>query len=163
MKNAPTNLRNLKSKVDKLDVDKLILVPDDLSKLSDVVKNDVAKEDLYNTKIKNIEGKITDITNLSTNTTLNAKINEVKSEIPNITNLATTAALNAKINEVKDKIFSITNLATATALTVVENKISNVSNLVQKTGYNTKISETKNKITTDDDHDEIWVLKNLIS
>ena len=38
LKNVPTNLNNLKSKVDKLDVDKLVLIPADLSKLSDVVK-----------------------------------------------------------------------------------------------------------------------------
>ena len=49
-------------------------VPVDLIKLSDVVKNDVVKRDLYNAKIKNIEGKITDITNLATNTLVNAKI-----------------------------------------------------------------------------------------
>ena len=34
-----TNLGNLKTKVDKLDIDKLVPVPVDLSKLSDVVKN----------------------------------------------------------------------------------------------------------------------------
>ena len=39
MKNAPTYLRNLKSKVDKLDVDKLVPGPVDLNKLSDVVIN----------------------------------------------------------------------------------------------------------------------------
>ena len=33
-----TNLANLKTEVDKLDVDKLVAVPVDLSKLSDVVK-----------------------------------------------------------------------------------------------------------------------------
>ena len=33
-----TNLANLKSEVDKLDIDKLALVPVDLSELSDVVK-----------------------------------------------------------------------------------------------------------------------------
>ena len=38
MKNVPTNVSNLKNKVDKLDVDKLVPVPVDLSKLSDVVK-----------------------------------------------------------------------------------------------------------------------------
>ena len=37
---------------------------------------------MYNDKIKDIEDKITDITNLATNTTLNTKINEVKNEIP---------------------------------------------------------------------------------
>ena len=47
LKNLPTNLRNLKSKIDKLGVDKLGPVPVDLSKLSDVVKNDVVKNDIY--------------------------------------------------------------------------------------------------------------------
>ena len=42
-----TNLANLKTKVDKLDIDKLVPVPVDLSKLSDVVKNDVVKKDVY--------------------------------------------------------------------------------------------------------------------
>ena len=37
------NLANLKTEVDKLDIDKLAPVPADLSKLSDVVKNDVVK------------------------------------------------------------------------------------------------------------------------
>ena len=36
-----TNLANLKTEVDKLDIDKLVPIPVDLSKLSDVVKNDV--------------------------------------------------------------------------------------------------------------------------
>ena len=84
-KNLPTDLNNLKSKVDKLDVDKLVPAPVDLSKLSDVVKKDVAKKDVYDTKIKNIENKIPDITNLATNASLNFKINEVKGEIPNVT------------------------------------------------------------------------------
>ena len=43
---------------------------------------------VYNAKIKNIEDKIPDITNLATKTTLNAKTNEVKGEIPSITDLA---------------------------------------------------------------------------
>ena len=93
LKNVPTNLNNLESKLDKLDVDKLVPAPVDLSKLSDVVKNDVVKKDVSNAKIKNIEDKIPNITNLASNASLNAKINEVKGEIPNITNLTTTTAL----------------------------------------------------------------------
>ena len=42
----------MKSKVDKLDLDKLVPVPVDLSKISNVVKNVVVKKDLYNAKIK---------------------------------------------------------------------------------------------------------------
>ena len=52
-------------------------------------------KNMSDAKIKNIEDKIPDITNIATNTTLNAKINEVKNQVPNITNLATTTALTA--------------------------------------------------------------------
>ena len=99
----------LKSKVDKLDIGKLETTPVNLSKLSNVVKRAVVKKDEYNAKIKNIEDKIPDITNLATKTTPNANTNKVKTEIPSINNLDTT-----------------------TAITAVKNKIPNVSNLVKK-------------------------------
>ena len=41
------NLPNTKTEVDELDIDKLTPVPVDLSKLSDVVKNDVVKKIVY--------------------------------------------------------------------------------------------------------------------
>ena len=41
------NLANLKTEVDKLDIEKLAPVPVDLSKLSDVVKKDVVKKAVY--------------------------------------------------------------------------------------------------------------------
>ena len=63
----------MKRKVEKIDVYKLVPVPVDLNKLSDVVKNDIVKKDVYNAKIKDIEDKIPDIANLASNTTLNAK------------------------------------------------------------------------------------------
>ena len=53
-----TNLANLKTEVDKLDIDKLAPVPIDLSKLSDVVKEDVVKKSLYDklaAKVNNID------------------------------------------------------------------------------------------------------------
>ena len=40
-----TNLASLTTEVDKLDIDKLVPVPVDLSKLNDVVKNDFVKKD----------------------------------------------------------------------------------------------------------------------
>ena len=120
----------MKSKVDKLDIDKLVPVPIDLSKLSNVVKNEVVKRTEYNPKIKNIKDKIPDISNLATKTILNTKINEVKTKIPSISGLATTSALIA-----------------------VENKIPNVSNLVKKTDYDTKVNEIEKKIT-DHKHDK---------
>ena len=44
---SKTSLASLKTEVDKLDIDKLVPVPVGLSKLSDVVKNDVAKRTEY--------------------------------------------------------------------------------------------------------------------
>ena len=73
LKSLPNNLSNLKNKVDKLDIDKLKPVPVDLSKLSNVVKNEVVKKTEYNSKIKSIEDKIPDISNLATKTNLNTK------------------------------------------------------------------------------------------
>ena len=42
-----TNLASLKTEVGKLDIDKLVPVPIDSSKLSDVVENDVVKKDIF--------------------------------------------------------------------------------------------------------------------
>ena len=53
-----TNLSSLKIEVDKLDIDQLVPVPTDLSKLSNVVKNDVIKKVVYNklvAKVDNID------------------------------------------------------------------------------------------------------------
>ena len=53
-----SNLDNLKTEVDKLDIDKIVPVPVDLSKLSGVAKNDVFKKDVYDklvTKVNNID------------------------------------------------------------------------------------------------------------
>ena len=43
LENVPTGLNSFKSRVNKLDADKLVPVPVDLSKLNYVVKNDVLK------------------------------------------------------------------------------------------------------------------------
>ena len=53
-----SSLASLKIEVDKLDIDKLASVPLDLSKLSDVVKNDVVKKTVYDkvvAKVNNID------------------------------------------------------------------------------------------------------------
>ena len=56
----------------KLDIVQLKTTRVNLSKLSNVIKNDVVKKDVYNARIKNIEDKIPDITNLAIKTALNA-------------------------------------------------------------------------------------------
>ena len=55
---SKANLASLRTEVDKLDIDKLMPVPNDLDKLSTVVKNDVVKKTEYNklvTKVDNID------------------------------------------------------------------------------------------------------------
>ena len=57
-KNVASNFNNLKSKVDiELDIDKLVPVPVDLSKLSDAVKNDVVTKDGYMLRLKMLKIK----------------------------------------------------------------------------------------------------------
>ena len=51
-----TNLASFTTKVDKLDIDGLVPVPVDLSKLSDVVKNNVIKKDVYDKLVAKVNG-----------------------------------------------------------------------------------------------------------
>ena len=50
-----TNLANLKTEVDKLDIDKLVPIPVDLSKLRNVVKNDIVKKAVYNKLVAKVD------------------------------------------------------------------------------------------------------------
>ena len=80
-----TNLATLKTEVDKLDIDKLVPVPVDLSKLSDVVKNDVVKKDVYDklvTKVNNI-----DTSGFVLKTKYDTDKSELKNKIPDTSGL----------------------------------------------------------------------------
>ena len=80
-----TNLSSLKTEVDKLDIDKLVPIPNDLSKLSNVVKNEVVEKTEYNklvTKVNNI-----DTSNFVLKTNYNTKITELENKIPDTSNL----------------------------------------------------------------------------
>ena len=91
-----TNLANLKTKVDKLDIDKLKPVPTDLSKLSNVVKNDVVKKADYNklvTKVGNID---------TSGFVLKTKYHTYKSELENkIPDTSGLVGYNTKITEIE--------------------------------------------------------------
>ena len=107
-----TNLANLKTKVDKLDIDKLVPVPVDLHKLSYEVKNDVVKKTVYDksvAKVNNID---------TSGFVLNTDKLELKNKIPDVTDFVK----KAKLTESENKIPDISNLATKTALTTVEKK-----------------------------------------
>ena len=86
-----TNLANLKTEVDKLDIDKLVPVPTDLSKLSNVVKNDVVKKTVYDklvTKVNNI-----DTNNFVLKTKYDTDKTELENKIPNVTDFVKKAKL----------------------------------------------------------------------
>ena len=135
-----TNLANLKTEVDKLGIYKLVPIPVDLSKLSDVAKNNVVKKtvnDKLVAKVNNI-----DTNDFVLKTKYQTHKTELEKKIPDLTDFFK----ETKLTELENKIPDISNLATKTALTNVENKIPSVSNLVKKTDYNTKVTEIENKL-----------------
>ena len=138
-----TNLANLKTEVDKLDIDKLATVPVDLSKLSNV-KIHVAKKTSYDKLVAKVDN--IDTSDLVKKTDYNTKISEIDDKIPGTSTLIKKTEYNTKITEIEGKIPDISGLATKTALTTVENNIPNISGLVKKAEYNTKITDIENKL-----------------
>ena len=93
-----TNLVNLKTEVHKSDIDKLVPVPVDLSKLSDVVKTDVVKKDVYDklvTKVNSI-----DTSGFVLKTKYDADISELENKIPDTSSLVKKTDYNTKIAEI---------------------------------------------------------------
>ena len=89
------NLASLKTEVDKLDIDKLMSVPADLSNLSNVVKNDVVKKAVYDklvAKVNNI-----DTSRFVLKTKYQTDKTELEKKIPDVTYLAKKKSLNFKI------------------------------------------------------------------
>ena len=112
-----TNLANLKSEVDKLDIEKSAPVLVDLRKLSDVEKNDVAKKTVYDklaAKVDNI-----DTSDFALKTKYHIDKTVLENKIPDVSNLVKKPKLTKLENEIPD----ISNLTTKVALTAVENKI----------------------------------------
>ena len=117
-----TNLSNLKAEADKLGIDKLVPVPVDVSKLSDVVKNNVVKKyvcDKLVIKVNNI-----DTSGFVLKTKYDTDKSKLENKIPDTRGLVKKTGYNTKIAD-------------------IEGKIPDVSNLVKKTDYNTKIAENK--------------------
>ena len=125
-----SNLASLKTEVDKLDIDKLVPVPVDLSKLSDVVKNDVVKKTVYDELVDKVNS--TDSSGFVLNTNYDTDKKESESKIRDTSGIVKKTDYNAKITEIEDKIPRISGLATNAALTTVENKIPNINSLVKK-------------------------------
>ena len=130
---SKTNLSVLKCEVDKIDIDKLKTVPDDLAKLSNVIKNEVVKKaefsaDNYVTRTK-----------FSTDTnSLDDKIDKVDKKIPDVSGLATKSSVTILIKNLDGRIdkLKINDYAKKTSLT----------NYMLTSTFNRKSTELENKI-----------------
>ena len=138
-----TNLAALKTEVDKIDTDKLKTTPDDLAKLSNVVKNDVVKKTDYSAKLTNIEDQ---------------KARVTKNALDNLADIAKLKAVDTSNFVLKTKLTSdVTTLETK--IDTVDKKIPDVSGLatkfsltayLQTATFNSKITEVENKIKSAD-------------
>ena len=134
---SKTNLSALKTEVDKIDVDKLKTVPDDLAKLSNVVKNEVVKKtdfsaDDYVKKTK-FSGDIN---------SLDDKIEKFEKKIPDVSSLETKKNVTTLVKNLDNRIdgLKIKEYAKKTAL----------SNYMLTSDFNTKSTELENKIKNAD-------------
>ena len=130
---SKTNLAALKTEVDKIDVDKLKTVPDDLAKLSNVVKNEAVKKtdfsaDNYVTRTK-----------FSTDTNaLDDKIDKVDKKIPDVSKIGTKSSVTILVRDLDDRIdkLKINDYAKKTSLT----------NYMLTSTFNSQSTELENKI-----------------
>ena len=136
---SKTNLADLKTEVDKIDVDKLKTTPTDLAKLSNVVKIDVVKKTDYNAKVTSIESQIAGVTkNTTDNLNYITKLKGVDTS-----NFVLKTKFSADINTLDDKIDSaekkqpdISGLATKTSL----------NDYLKASTFNSKVTEVESKI-----------------
>ena len=128
-----TNLAALKTEVDKIDIDKLKTVPDDLAKLSNVVKNEVVKKTDFSADNCVTRTKFSTDTN-----SLDDKIDKVDIKIPDVSRLATKYSVTILVKDLDDRIdkLKINDYAKKTSLT----------NYMLTSTFNTKSTELENKI-----------------
>ena len=79
------NLASLKTEVDKLDINELMPIGVDLSKLSDVVKSDVVKKTVYDKLVSRVNG--IDTSGFVLKTKYEADKKELENKIPDTSDL----------------------------------------------------------------------------
>ena len=160
-----TNLSALKTEVDKIVTDKLKTVPDDLAKLSNVVKNEVVKKTDFSTdtnslddKIDKVEKKIPDISSLETKRNVTTLVNNLNNKIDNLkindyakktslTNYMLTSTFNAKSTELESKIKDADIIAKS-AVTKANSIKSDLNDYAKKDDVANDITTIKNDYVT---------------
>ena len=173
---SKTNLAALKTEVDKIDVDKLKTVSDDIAKLSNVVKNEVVKKtdfsaDNYVTrtkirtdtnalddKIDKVEKKIPDVSSLETKRNVTKLIKNLDNRIDHLkikeyakkTSLSgymLTCTFNTKSTELENRIKDA-DVVAKSAVTKANNIKSNLNDYAKKTDVANDITTIKNDYVT---------------
>ena len=127
---SKTNLSALKTKVDKIDVDKLKTVPDDLSI---VVKNEVVKRTDFSADDYVKKSKFSGDIN-----SLDDKIDKVEKKIPDVSSLETKRNVTTLVKNLDNR---------TDGLKIKEyNKKTTLSNYMLASDFNTKSTELENKI-----------------
>ena len=123
----------LKIEVDKIDVDKLKTVPDDLATLSNVVKNEVVKKNDFSADDYVKKTKFSGDIN-----SLDDKIDKVEKKIPDVSSLETKRNVTTLVKNLDNRIdgLKIKEYAKKTIL----------SNYMLASDFNTKSTELENKI-----------------
>ena len=120
-------MASLKTEFDKLDIGKLVTVPLDLSKLSDVVKNDVFERAVYD-KLETAKVNNIDTSEFVLKTNYQTDKIKLEKKIPKVID----PVKKTKLTELENIISDISSLATKIALTAVENKIPDACSLVKR-------------------------------
>ena len=128
-----TNLAALKTEVDKIDVDKLKTVPDDLAKLSNVVKNEVVKKTAFSADDYVKKTKFSGDIN-----SLDDKIDKVEKKIPDVSSLETKRNVTTLIKNLDNRIDNLKIKEYA--------KKTSLSGYMLTSTFNTKSTELENKI-----------------
>ena len=129
---SKTNLSALKTEVNKIDIDKLKTVPDDLAKLINVVKNEIVKKTDFSAYNYVMRTKFSTDTN-----SLDDKINKVDKKIPDVSGLATKSGVTILIENLNDRIdkLKINDYAKKASLT----------NYMLTSTFNSKSTKLENK------------------
>ena len=130
-----TNLAGLKNEVDESGIHKLVPVPVDLIKLSDVVKNNVVKKAVYDKLAAKVNNN--DTSEFVLKTKYQTDKTELEKKIPDVTNFLK----KTKLTELENNIPDITGLAIKAALTAVE-----FSSLVEKEIMTHKLVTSKRNL-----------------
>ena len=114
-------MTTLKAEEDKIDFDKLKTVPVDLSKLRNLVNNDVVKETVYDKLVVKINNIYTCAFALKTKyqtdkSGLEKQISDADKKIPGTSGLVEKTGYNSKISKIERKRPSISGLVTKSAL-----------------------------------------------